>query len=104
MSPYLRVPYSISLGKLLLVFIIACARILSIYFEKSRIMLFGDVLNLCSPDKIIQRNVEHIRNSKQDLQLGFPRHQLIILVCLFRYITVDRSLILREALRFPALL
>ena len=56
-----------------------------------------------SPGEIVERNLKEIRDADQNLQLWFPRHQLVVLVCLLRDVAVDGSLTLREAFLLPTL-
>lgn len=49
-----------------------------------------------SPGEIVERNLKEVRNADRNLQLWFPRHQLVVLVCLLRDVAVDGSLALRK--------
>ena len=59
-----------------------------------------NLLFLRSSQKIIQRDFKDIRNFQQDFHFGFPRHQLIILICLFGDIAIDCNLPLGEPFLF----
>ena len=45
-----------------------------------------------SAGQIIQRNLIKICKADQNLQAGFTRHQLIVLICFLRYIAINRNL------------
>lgn len=59
-----------------------------------QVLLFVHLLFICSSDQIIDRNIEKIRDSKQDFQFGLARHQLVVLIGLFGHVAVNGSLAL----------
>ncbi len=60
-------------------------------------------LFLASAHEIVKRDIQRIGNAYKDFQLWLPPQRLIVLVCFFRYVSINGDLRLRKSGILPAL-
>lgn len=66
-------------------------------------VLLMQFLFLASAHEIVKRDIQRIGNAYKDFQLWLPPQRLIVLVCFFRYVSINGDLRLRKSGILPAL-